>query len=203
MVSHIPDAVQHGVEVRDRTMAVVILVDSEGRATGVRYFRTLDNGQVIEDKQKAKVVVVSGRFPDGLANSSGLVGKDLMAQAGPEVWGLYEEPIRQYKAPPACACSEEFYETDPRNYFVRGYNHLVGSCSMGFTPSESVVDRWGRSWDVPNLFIADGSLLPAQGASNPALTISSLAARTADWLSRARPRGELRERTRATAEVRR
>ena len=216
MVSHIPDAVRHGVEVRDRTMAVEILVDSEGRATGVRYFRTLENGQFIENEQKAKVVVVagysietprillnskSGRFPDGLANSSGLVGKNLMAQAGPVVWGLYEEPIRQYKAPPACACSEEFYETDPRNDFVPRYDHLVGSCRMGFTPSDSVVDRWGRSWDVPNLFIADGSLLPTQGSSNPALTISSLAARTADWLSRAIPRGELRERPLATAEV--
>ena len=44
-----------------------------------------------------------------------------MAQAGPVVWGRFREPIRQYKAPPACACTEEFYETDPRNDFVRGY----------------------------------------------------------------------------------
>src|SRR6185295_4898398 len=63
----------------------------------------------------------SSRFPDGLANSSGLVGKNLMAQAGPVVWGHFEEMIRQYKAPPACALTEEFYETDPRNDFVRGY----------------------------------------------------------------------------------
>ena len=45
----------------------------------------------------------SPRFPHGLANSSGLVGKNLMAQAGPVVWGRYDEMIRQYKAPPACA----------------------------------------------------------------------------------------------------
>ena len=44
-----------------------------------------------------------------------------MAQAGPVVWGRFREPIRQYKAPPACACTEEFYETDPRNDFIRGY----------------------------------------------------------------------------------
>ena len=60
-------------------------------------------------------------FPDGLANSSGLVGKNLMAQAGPVVWGHFPGMIRQYKAPPACACTEAFYETDPRNDFVRGY----------------------------------------------------------------------------------
>ncbi|MBF6614889.1 MAG: GMC family oxidoreductase, partial [Chloroflexi bacterium] len=41
-----------------------------------------------------------------------------------------------------------------------------------------------RSWDVPNLFICDGSVLPTQGSSNPALTISALAARTADYLRR-------------------
>ena len=61
---------------------------------------------------------------------------------------------------------------------------------MGFTPRDSVVDRWCRSWDVPNLFVCDGSVLPTQGSANPALTISALAARTADWLRRAIPRGE-------------
>jgi choline dehydrogenase-like flavoprotein len=45
-----------------------------------------------------------------------------------------------------------------------------------------VVDHWCRSWDVPNLFICDGSVLPTQGSANPALTISALAARTADWI---------------------
>ena len=102
----------------------------------MRYFRTLDDGAVHEEEQRAKAVIVAGyaiesprlllnstsaRFPDGLANSSGLVGKYLMAQAGPVVWGRFDELIRQYKAPPACACTEEFYETDPRNDFVRGY----------------------------------------------------------------------------------
>jgi len=243
----------------------------------------------------------SAQFPDGLANSSGKVGKYLMAQAGPVVWGRFPEMIRQYKAPPACAITEEFYETDPRNDFVRGYAlqtvsplpiamahilsedgcfgeglvqamqdynhyaclgvlgeilpdernyvsidptakdrdgipvpyshfnlfendqrmiragirraeevlrtagatetssvhryaHLVGTCRMGSSPSVSVVDEWCRSWDVPNLFVCDGSVLPTQGSANPAITISAIAARTADWMRRAVPAGELAHR---------
>ena len=137
LVSHIPDAVEHGAEIRTSSMAYDLPVDADGRVTGVSYFRTLEeDGRRISEQQRARAVIVAGyaiesprlllnsqssRFPEGLANSSGLVGKFLMAQAGPVVWGLFREPIRQYKAPPACACSEEFYETDPRNDFVRGY----------------------------------------------------------------------------------
>jgi choline dehydrogenase-like flavoprotein len=65
---------------------------------------------------------------------------------------------------------------------VKRFAHLVGTCRMGFTPQDSVVDRWCRSWDVANLFVCDGSVLPTQGSANPALTISALAARTADWI---------------------
>jgi len=65
---------------------------------------------------------------------------------------------------------------------------------MGFTPADSVVDRWCRSWDVPNLLVCDGSVLPTQGSANPALTISALAARTSDWLRRAVPAGALARR---------
>jgi choline dehydrogenase-like flavoprotein len=314
LVSHIPDAVEHGAEIRTRSMAYELAIDADGRVTGVRYIRTLEDGRREEDEQHARAVIVAGyaiesprlllnsrssRFPTGLANSSGLIGKFLMAQAGPVVWGRFREPIRQYKAPPACACSEEFYETDPRNDFMRGYAlqtvaplpiamahliaeedgmygeallermqdynhytaigvlgeilpdqrnfvslhptekdqfgiplpyahfnlfendrrlmeagisramavleaagatethsvnryaHLVGTCRMGFTPRDSVVDQWCRTWDVPNLLVCDGSVLPTQGSSNPALTISALAARTADWLRRAAQSGDL------------
>ncbi|HKR25802.1 MAG TPA: GMC oxidoreductase, partial [Acidobacteriaceae bacterium] len=45
-----------------------------------------------------------------------------------------------------------------------------------------VVDKFGRTWDVPNLFVMDGSVMPTQGSANPGLTIQALAARTADYL---------------------
>ena len=61
------------------------------------------------------------------------------------------------------------------------YAHLVGGCRMSREES-GVVDADLRSFAVPNLYISDGSVLPTQGAANPALTIMALAARCADQL---------------------
>ncbi|MGH9609964.1 MAG: GMC oxidoreductase, partial [Bryobacteraceae bacterium] len=257
-----------------------------------------------EHFQRAKAVIVAGYSIEtprllmnsacagherGIANSSDTLGRYLMAQAGNVVLGRFAEPIRMYKAPPAHALSEHFYETDPRRDFVRGfaiqtvgplpiafakqmmkakgawgwgmrrilmdynhwaalgvlgeilpwadnrvtiaedkdqygipvarstfamhendkkvtkfgvqkvkevllaagaeevveesrYAHLVGAARMGNDPGDSVVDRFGRTHDVNNLFISDGSVLPTQGSANPGLTIMSLAARAADYL---------------------
>jgi choline dehydrogenase-like flavoprotein len=66
------------------------------------------------------------------------------------------------------------------------YAHLVGGCRMGSDPSESVVNSDHQAWEVPNLFVADGSVLPTQGAANPALTIMALASRLAERLVRKR-----------------
>jgi choline dehydrogenase-like flavoprotein len=54
---------------------------------------------------------------------------------------------------------------------------------MGSDARTSVVDKFGRSHDIANLFICDGSILPTQGSANPGLTIQALAARTADYLT--------------------
>jgi choline dehydrogenase-like flavoprotein len=62
------------------------------------------------------------------------------------------------------------------------YAHLVGAARMGHDPRTSVVDKFGRTHDIANLFICDGSILPTQGSANPGLTIQALAARTADYL---------------------
>ena len=62
------------------------------------------------------------------------------------------------------------------------YAHLVGAARMGSDPHSSVVDSFGRSHDIANLFVCDGSILPTQGSANPGLTIQALAARTADYL---------------------
>jgi choline dehydrogenase-like flavoprotein len=50
---------------------------------------------------------------------------------------------------------------------------------MGTEPETSVVNQWHQSWDVPNLFIIDGSVLPTGGAVNPTSTIGALAMRAA------------------------
>jgi choline dehydrogenase-like flavoprotein len=62
------------------------------------------------------------------------------------------------------------------------YAHLVGGARMGRDPRSSVVDGFGRTHDIVNLFVCDGSVLPTQGSANPGLTIQAIAARTADYL---------------------
>lgn len=226
---------------------------------------------------------------NGLANSSDAVGRYLMAQTGNVILGRFAEPVRMYKTPPAHAMTEEFYETDRKRGFARGfaiqtvspmpisfaehmmgakgvwgwgmrrvmmdynhwaafgllgeilpwadnrvtlaeekdrfglpvakvtfslhendkrliefgknkvmevmlaagaeevvqeprYAHLVGGARMGHDQRTSVVDSFGRTHDIPNLFVCDGSILPTQGSANPGLTIQALAARTADYL---------------------
>ncbi|GAB3489676.1 GMC family oxidoreductase [Flexivirga lutea] len=66
---------------------------------------------------------------------------------------------------------------------IHRYAHLVGGARMGSSPETSVVDANQRSWAVPNLFIADGSVCPTQGSANPALTIMSLASRLAQRMA--------------------
>jgi choline dehydrogenase-like flavoprotein len=300
LISHVPDAIANGAEVRDGSMAARIEVDDERRVTGVMYY----DGNGREHFQRARAVIVCGyaietprlllnsacpAFPTGLANTSGVLGKYLMAQAGNVVLSRFADLVRLYKGPPAHCMTEEFYETDPKRDFARGfaiqtvgplpiafakqmlvakgawgwglrrvmmdYNHyatlavlgeilpqaqnrvelatekdrfglpvakvtfglcdndkklikfarekveqvmwaagaedvvqeprfahLVGGARMGADRQTSVVDKFGRTHDVDNLFVCDGSILPTQGSANPGLTIQALAARTADYL---------------------
>ena len=60
--------------------------------------------------------------------------------------------------------------------------HLMGTTKMGNDPATSVVDRWGRAHDVPNLFVVDGSVFVTSAPVNPTSTIQALALRTAEWL---------------------
>ncbi len=300
LVTHVPDAIRKGAEIRDYSMAAGIEMGAQGRVTGVHYFDREGRSHF----QKAKAVIVAGYAIEsprlllnsacaghekGLANSSDTLGCYLMAQAGNVILGRFEELVRMYKAPPAHTLTEEFYETDPRRDFARGfaiqtvgplpiafakqmvaakrawgwglrrelmdynhwasfgflgeilpwsdnrvtlseerdqfgipiahvsfnlhdndkklikfgkdktmevmraagavevvqearYAHLVGGCRMGTDPRSSVVDKFCRTHDVPNLFVCDGSVMPTQGSANPGLTIQALAARTADYL---------------------
>ena len=69
--------------------------------------------------------------------------------------------------------------------------HLMGGCRMGFTPQDSVTDGYGRTWDIPNLWICDGSLFPTAGGANPSLTIQALACRIGDHIAAIARRGDL------------
>jgi choline dehydrogenase-like flavoprotein len=66
---------------------------------------------------------------------------------------------------------------------IQRYAHLVGGARMAGDQHSGVVDQFCRSFAVPNLYITDGSVLPTQGAANPALTIMAVAARAAHQLA--------------------
>jgi choline dehydrogenase-like flavoprotein len=58
--------------------------------------------------------------------------------------------------------------------------HILGTVRMGNDPRTSVVDSYGRSHDVSNLFIMDGSVMPTSGAVNPTGTVTALALRNSE-----------------------
>ncbi|WP_296606071.1 GMC family oxidoreductase [Nocardioides sp.] len=60
--------------------------------------------------------------------------------------------------------------------------HNLGTAKMGDDPATSVVNRWGRTHDVPNLYVIDGSVFTTSTATNPTSTICALARRTATYL---------------------
>ncbi|HXC89697.1 MAG TPA: GMC family oxidoreductase [Stellaceae bacterium] len=310
LVTWIPRAVTAGAEIRDLAMVGRIETDAgNGRVTGVHYCR--------EGRwrfQRASNVVVAGyaietprlllnsatdRYPDGLANSSGLVGKNLMVQANQAVYGTMEQEVRWYKGPPSLALTEHWNYSEEGKDFAGGYcfmsqgplpvawaglvagarglwgeplrremekynhqaglkivgevmpsesnrvtlaeekdrfglpiarvtfsygendkrlirhamgsmrqclelagarelwdenddtAHLNGTARMGADPTSSVVNADCRSWDIPNLWICDGSVFPTVGGVNPSLTIQAIACRTADRIRALAARGEL------------
>ena len=69
--------------------------------------------------------------------------------------------------------------------------HLLGTCRMGDDPATSVVDRFHRSHEVPNLFICDGSSLVTSGRGQPTLTIQALAFRAAEHIAEFARKGEI------------
>ena len=74
----------------------------------------------------------------------------------------------------------------------RGGAHSRGTCRMGNDPKTSVVDKYHRAHDVPNLYIVDGSSLVTGGRNHPTMTISALAFRAAEHLISAAKSGSLK-----------
>ena len=67
---------------------------------------------------------------------------------------------------------------------IDGGVHLLGTARMGNDPRDSVVDRYHRAHDVPNLFICDGSSFVTSGRGQPTMTIQALAFRAAEHIGR-------------------
>jgi gluconate 2-dehydrogenase alpha chain len=69
-------------------------------------------------------------------------------------------------------------------YDARRYQstHVQGGTIMGKSPDASVVNPWGQSWELPNLFIMGASTFPQNGAANPTTSVIAFTYRTADAL---------------------
>jgi choline dehydrogenase-like flavoprotein len=66
---------------------------------------------------------------------------------------------------------------------ARGSPHLLGTCRMGNDSTTSVVDRYHRTHDIPNLFICDGSSFVTSGRGQPTMTIQALAFRAGEHIA--------------------
>lgn len=155
-VTHLPDALAHGVEIRANCMAARVELDEAGNASGVTYFA--------DDKerfQRAKVVAVAGysietprlllhstspRFPSGLCNNHDQVGRYVMVQGASQTAGRWPEELRMYKAPPPEVSSEQFYETDPDRGFARGFSiQTVSPLPIGWAEHVLADGHWGAA----------------------------------------------------------
>jgi len=303
-----PEAIRRGVELRSGCRVREITVDKNGMASGAIYY----DADGAEHFIGAHVVIMASNgigtprillnsrstaFPDGLANSSGRVGKNLMFHPYAAINGIFDRPLATYKGPHDSIWSQQFYETDTSRGFLRGYTfeatrgmgpmgtaltglaqgklalgpdhhrdfrrlfnritgmvaicedfpelhnqvtldpvltdsngipapkidytlsdnsikmldhavaraeevlraagaqevfstaplaqggwHLMGTARMGVDARSSVVNEWGRSHDVKNLFIIDGSIFVTSAGVNPTCTIQALALYIADQI---------------------
>jgi choline dehydrogenase-like flavoprotein len=156
LVTHLPDAIEHGAEIRAESMASRIRVDDvTGGVVGVEYF----DSDGTEKLQRAAAVAVAGysietprlllnstsrRFPHGLANNNDQVGRCVMVQGAPQVAGRFPMELRMYKAPPPEISSEQFYETDPERGFARGFSlQTVGPLPIGWAEHVLAAGHWG------------------------------------------------------------
>jgi choline dehydrogenase-like flavoprotein len=321
LVTMIPQAEASGhCEIRSRCAAFRIETDAQGRASEVLYYGP--DGKERGQKTRAVIVSANGaetprlllmsassRHPDGLANSSGFVGKNLMFNNHGVAFATFEHELNDYKGVQCTRIVHDFYETDQKRGFYggggidarplfsatpilhalygappnvprwgAGYKsavvnnfsrqmcllgsttslalernsitldpthkdrwgrpalrvtyldhpddlatarflqdramelfdaagarqswrlpvehatnspHLLGTCRMGNDPKTSVIDRYHRAHDVPNLFLCDGSSFVTSGRGQPTMTIMALAFRAADHIKQAARRGEV------------
>lgn len=295
-----PHATAQGARLVTNARVARITTGSGGLADGAIWL----DAEGIEHRVRANAVVLAANgigtprllLMSDLANSSGLVGKNLMIHPNTGVIGVYDEELESWNGPAGqLIYSLEFYETDPSRGFVRGAKwnlmplpgvlnvldlyrgrpfeqrwgpaahalsrragkaliwyaniddlpeetntvtldetqrdrsglpaakinytlgensvrmlefvtekmteahhaagavdtfldplvpsgHLLGTARMGNDPSTSVVDGFGRSHDIPNLFIVDGSVMVTGGGMNPTSTITAFALRAAEHI---------------------
>jgi choline dehydrogenase-like flavoprotein len=298
------------LEVRPNSMATQIETGASGKVTGVVYVDSDGKTQ----RQKARVVAVAGNsiesprlllnsvsnmFPNGLANSSGQVGRNYMRHVTGSVYGLFDKPVHMYRGTTMAGIVRDEAPHNPKRGFSGGYEletlslgipfmaaflkpgewgrgftsaldqyanmagmwivgedmpqetnritldtgaldknempvanvhyddhpndiamrdhafnqasmiydavgatrtfptppypstHNLGTNRMSESPRDGVVNKFGQTHDVKNLFVSDGSQFTTSAACNPTLTIVALAIRQADHIAGAMQRKDI------------
>jgi choline dehydrogenase-like flavoprotein len=298
------------LEVREKAHVQKIEHDANGKVTGVVYVDADGNQQM----QKARIVCVAGNsiesprlllnsasamFPDGMANSSGQVGRNYMRHLTGSVYGIFDKPVKMWRGTTMAGIVQDEARHDPGRGFVGGYEletlslglpfmaafldpgawgreftsaldqyenmagmwivgedmpqesnrvtlntevvdqyglpvpnvhysdhandiamrkhaygrgqaiydamgatrtlptppypstHNLGTNRMSEKAQDGVVNRWGQTHDIANLFVSDGSQFTTGAAENPTLTIVALAIRQADHIADEMSKGNL------------
>jgi len=146
-----------------RPLSTVYRIDTNegGRVSEVAYL----DAQGGQHAQKAKAVVIaangaetprlllmseSSRFPNGLANGSGLVGKYLMPNTHTATHALFDEPLNEYKSVQVTRIVHDFYDSDPKRGFYGGGGIDARPLMQGYpilfaeTGAPPDVPRWGK-----------------------------------------------------------
>jgi choline dehydrogenase-like flavoprotein len=152
-------ALAAGVRLITRARVFEVVTDAAGRATGVAYH---DRDGIVQRHRAAVVALAanglgtarlmllprSRRFPEGIANDSGMVGRRLMHHPTGLVTGVFPEPVEGHKGPFAVSIlSQEFYETRAEHPLRRGYRmQPVRSDGPGGTACGGYLPRlsWGE-----------------------------------------------------------
>ncbi|MDF2184099.1 GMC family oxidoreductase [Grimontia hollisae] len=303
LYTEIPKAEATGhFELRPNSHVLKITHDVTGKVDGVLYVDADGN----EQHQKARIVCLAGNsiesprvllnsatamYPDGLANSSGEVGRNYMRHVTGSVYGEFENPVNMYRGTTMAGIVQDEARHDPSRGFVGGYEletlslglpfmaaflrpgawgeefakdmegyermagmwivgedmprstnritlntdvkdqfglpvpnvhyddhpndiamrnhayqqgsaiyeavgavkihrvvpypstHNLGTNRMSARAQDGVVNKWGQSHDIDNLFVSDGSVFTTGAAENPTLTIVALAIRQAEYIA--------------------
>jgi choline dehydrogenase-like flavoprotein len=145
------------LEVRERSHVAQILHNDAGMVTGVEYFDADGNLQM----QKAKVVCVAGNsfesprlllnsassmFPDGLANSSGQVGRNYMRHVTGSIYGIFDKPVKMWRGTTMAGIMQDEAHHEPSRGFVGGYELETLSLGLPFMAAFLDPGGWGREF---------------------------------------------------------
>src|SRR6266700_4346476 len=158
LYSEIPKGEATGnLEVRPDSMALKIEHDAAGKITGVVYADEAGKTQ----RQKARVVAVAGnsiesprlllnsassQFPDGLANSSGQVGRNYMRHMTGSVYAIFDKPVHMYRGTTMAGIIRDESKHNPKRGFVGGYEMETLSLGLPFIAAFLEPGAWGRDY---------------------------------------------------------